>query len=88
MTPTQKRLAEMVPEMPDLIPQMTDDTAQQVINLIVQTTIAKEEKKKKEDAAKEPSIRIGVGKGRFKAPDDLDENGDEAVAMLERYALS
>ena len=33
------------------------------------------------------SKRIGVGKGRFKAPDDFDANNEEVYAMLKGGSL-
>lgn len=33
------------------------------------------------------SKRIGVAKGKFKAPDDFDANNDEILAMLESGTL-
>ena len=62
----------------DLIPE---EKVEQVINFMVTFT---EEKKTQPDA----SIKIGVGKGKFKAPENFDVNNDEIAAMLERYALS
>ncbi len=37
----------------------------------------------------QPSIskRIGIAKGKFKAPDDFDANNEEAAAMLMEGAL-
>ena len=34
------------------------------------------------------TVRIGVAKGMFNAPDDFDANNEEVYAMIERYALS
>ena len=43
---------------------------------------------KKAEGRKTGPLKIGVGKGRFKAPDNPDEYEDEAVAMLVESALS
>ena len=62
----------------DLVPE---ENVEQVLNFIITFTGSA-------SSEKEPPVKIGVGKGKFKAPDDFDANNEEAAAMLEEYALS
>ncbi len=61
----------------DLVPE---EKVEQVLNFIVTFT-------DKRDVKPEAPI-IGVGKDRFKAPDDFDANNEEAITLLEGCALS
>ena len=71
MTAVKQKLFDLLPEMPSLIPAMTDETAEQIFN-----------------EKKDVSMRIGAGQGEFNTPDDFDENNEEIVDTLMRYALS
>ena len=69
-----KRIANAAKELPD-------DSEQLVMNYIFTL---------KEDSAKyeKKPRRLGIGEGKFKAPEDFDANNDEAIAFLKRYALN
>ena len=62
-------------EQLDLVP---DEKIEQVLNFIVTFT----------DEDVSAPIKIGVGKDKFKAPEDFDANNEEAIALLKEYALS
>ena len=80
MTAVKEQLVQMVPQMPMLIPNLTEEKAKQVYNIFI--TVESEKPKR------DTSMRIGAGKGKFNTPDDFDANNEEIYAEIERYALS
>lgn len=73
MTEAKERLMTMVPEMPTMIPKLTEDKVQQVLNIFVTV---------QEDNSYDVSNRIGAGEGQFDTPADFDATNDEIYAML------
>lgn len=71
MTATQQRLVDMIPQMQSKVPYMSDDKAQQIINLFV--TVEEPEKK---------AIKLGIADGKYIVPDDPNAYDDEVAEMF------
>ncbi len=74
MTSVKEQLIQMVPRMPRLIPNLTEDRAQQMLNLLI---TVEPEKPDRTDIA-ESGIDLG--------PNITDENHDERMARA--FALA
>jgi hypothetical protein len=66
-------------DMWDVVKDLPEDKKLLVFNFAVTL---------KEPEKKDVSMRIGAGQGEFNTPDDFDENNEEIVDTLMRYALS
>ena len=69
-TAVKERLVELLPEIPDLIPNITDDQAEQVFNIFFTV---------KPDIG---GISLGIAEGQYKIPEDINAFDDEIEEMF------
>ena len=80
MTLTQQRLVDLVPEIPDRVPAMSDDRAQQIINLLIVNDTPEPKKPTTEAWEDFKTLR-----GCMKVSDDYDFEADKEAYLKGSY---
>ena len=81
MTAVKQKLFDLLPEMPSLIPAMTDETAEQIFNIFV--TIKREPERHNPNIVHNNSKRkLGIADGMYNIPDSIDDCKDEIARMF------
>ncbi len=80
MTAVQQQLVDMVPEIPNRVPNMSDDRVQKIINLLIIDDTPEPKKPTAEAWENFKTLR-----GCMKDPDDYDFEADKEAYLRENY---